>query len=152
MSFPPQLEYAFTLQVDLAPALDFGTTFSGDRRFIPISGGVVTGPRLRGRIVPNTGGDWNAVRPDGVVHVYARYTIEADDGTMIGITNEGYGRASRDTMKSVFEADDPSVASLANGGRDWYTRTSPRFEVAADRDLKPPTRPEYVEIDVYEVL
>lgn len=88
------------------------------------------GPKLNGKILANSGGDWNAVRPDGVIHVYVRYTIQADDGTIIGITNEGYGRASQDTMKSVFEADDLAIASMSNGGREWYTKTSPRFEVA----------------------
>jgi hypothetical protein len=54
---------------------------------------------------------------------------------------------------------------MANGGADWYTRTSPRFEVDVGNkkygwlaksmflgNLKPPQRPGYVEIDVYEVL
>lgn len=101
-----------------------------------------------------TGGDWNAVRDDGVVHLYARYTIQASDGTIIGICNEGYGRAGPETMKTVLEDMDPSKASMTNVGADWYTRTSPRFEVAAHEDsyywltssvflgdLKPPQRP-----------
>jgi hypothetical protein len=54
---------------------------------------------------------------------------------------------------------------MENGGADWYTRTSPRFEVDVGNEkygwlakslflgnLKPPQRPGYVEIDVYEVL
>ncbi|KAJ5618717.1 hypothetical protein N7528_006828 [Penicillium herquei] len=161
----PQIEYVFTLQVDLAPPLDYGSTATGDKRFIPITGGKVTGPRLSGKILGNTGGDWNAVRADGIVHLYARYSIQADDGTIIGICNEGYGRASQETMKVVFEDADPSKASMANEGADWYTRTNPRFEVDVNNEehgwlgrsvflgnLKPPQRPGYVEIDVYEVL
>ncbi|KAJ5701242.1 hypothetical protein N7488_008790 [Penicillium malachiteum] len=96
---------------------------------------------------------------------YARYSIRADDGTIIGICNEGYGRASQETMKVVFEDADPSKVSMANEGADWYTRTNPRFEVDFNNEkhgllgrsvflcnLKPPQRPGYVEIDVYEVL
>ncbi|KAJ6003450.1 hypothetical protein N7451_005997 [Penicillium sp. IBT 35674x] len=165
MPIAPQLEYSFTLHVNLDQPLYFGSTASGDRRFIPITGGSVSGPKLNGRIIPSSGGDWNAVRSNDVVHVYARYSIQADDGTMIGITNEGYGRASQKAMKTIFEDNDPSSASMTNGGKDWYTRTSPKFEVSADNkkfqwlassvflgDLKPPTRLGYVEIDVYEVL
>ncbi|KAJ5246776.1 hypothetical protein N7468_001759 [Penicillium chermesinum] len=165
MPVPPQLEYSFTLHVDLDHPLDFGSTVFGDRRFIPISGGSVSGPKLNGKIIPNSGGDWNTVRSDDVVHLYARYSIQADDGSMIGIINEGYGRDSQKAMKSVFEDADPSSTSMANGGKDWYTRTSPRFELATENkkfqwlissvflgDLKPPTRPGYVEIDVYRVL
>ncbi|PYI14941.1 hypothetical protein BO86DRAFT_436283 [Aspergillus japonicus CBS 114.51] len=165
MPNPPALEYAFTLHVDLAPALDYGSSAVGHRRFIPITGGTVTGPKLQGTIVPHSGGDWNAVRADEVVHVYARYSIRLADGTLVGITNEGYGRASAATMKSVFEDEDPTAASMTNGGREWYTRTLPKFEVGEDRAeyrwltatvflgvLKPPTRQGYVEIDVFEVL
>lgn len=165
MPVPPQLEYSFTLHVDLDHPLDIGSTVSGDKRFIPITGGSVSGPKLNGKIIPNSGGDWNTVRSDDVVHLYARYSIQADDGTMLGIINEGYGRASRTAMKSVFEDADPSSTSMANGGKDWYTRTNPRFELSTENkefqwlvnsvflgDLKPPTRPGHVEIDVYQVL
>lgn len=75
------------------------------------------------------------MRDDGVVHLYARYTIQASDGTIIGICNEAYGRASLETMKTVFEDADPSKTSMTNGGADWYTRASPRFEVASTDDM-----------------
>ncbi|KAJ5141032.1 hypothetical protein N7476_009219 [Penicillium atrosanguineum] len=129
MPVPPQLEYSFTLHVDLDHPLEIGSTVSGDRRFIPITDGSISGPKLNGKIIPNSGGDWNTVRSDDVVHLYARYSIQADDGTMIGIINEGYGRANQKAMKFVFEDADPSSTSMANGGKDWYTRTNPRFEV-----------------------
>jgi hypothetical protein len=157
---PPSLQYVFTLHVDLAPPLDFGSTFSGDRRFIPIVGARVEGPRLKGEILPG-GGDWNAVRPDGVVHVLAKYAIRADDGILIDIHNEGYGRASQSDMAGVF-GNDPSSTSMRNGGSDWYTKMCPRFEVADGPhiwltrcfflgDLLPPQKPNHVKIDVNEV-
>ena len=157
----PKLEYVFTLHVDLAPPLDFGSTHCGDRRFIPIVGGTFSGPRLNGKILPG-GGDWNAVRPDGVVHVLAKYSIQTEDGVMISVTNEGYGRASREDMQAVF-GDDPTKASMKGGGADWYTKTVPKFEVAEGRygwlnrsvflgDLLPPQQPGHVKIEVYEVL
>lgn len=164
---PQELKHVFTLRVDLAPPLDFGNTSSGDRRFIPITGGVVEDARnSSGQIVGKilaVGGDWNAVRPDGVVHVLAKYAIQMDDGTLVNVTNEGYGRASQATMATVF-GDDPASASLVDEGRDWYTKTWPRFEVAAGSrhewlnkscfvgSLLPPQRPNYVVIEVYELL
>ena len=158
---PASIKYAFTLHVDLAPPIDYGATLAGDRRFIPIGGGQVKGPRLTGEILPG-GGDWNAVRADGVVHVLAKYSIKTDDGQLIYIHNEGYGRANQAEMKTVF-GDDPSSASMKNGGADWYTKTWPRFEVGKGPhewltkscflgDLLPPERPNHVKIDVYEVL
>lgn len=178
MPTPPVLEYAFTLHVDLAPPQSFGTTHAGQRRFIPITGGTFSGPRLSGTILPG-GGDWNAVRPDGVVHVFAKYTIRVDspsgttngeEETLISVTNEGYGRASQETMQVVF-GENPAAAHTASGQgeegertKEWYTRTWPRFEVAGNSphawlnrscflgDLLPPEVPNHVKIDVYEVL
>ncbi|OAL07660.1 hypothetical protein IQ06DRAFT_342375 [Phaeosphaeriaceae sp. SRC1lsM3a] len=158
---PASIKYAFTLHVDLAPPLDYGTTFAGDRRFIPILGGQVEGPCLNGEILSG-GGDWNAVRADGVVHILAKYSIKTNDGVLIYIHNEGYGRANQADMKTVF-GNDPSSASMKNGGSDWYTKTFPRFEVGRGPhewltkscflgDLLPPERPNHVKIDVYEVL
>jgi hypothetical protein len=45
-------EYAFTLYVKLAELIDFGNTFNGDRRLIPIVGGHFEGPKLKGDILP----------------------------------------------------------------------------------------------------
>lgn len=171
---PQELKLVFTLRVDLAPPLDFGTTSSGDRRFIPITGGVVedassssSSGKVIGKILAG-GGDWNAVRPDGVVHVLAKYAIQMnndDNGgsTLVNVTNEGYGRASQATMATVF-GDDPASASLVDGGRDWYTKTWPRFEVATGSrhewlnkscfvgSLLPPQKPNHVVIEIYELL
>lgn len=157
----PSLSYAFTLWVNLAEPYDCGTTFAGDRRFIPISGGTFEGPKIRGEIMSG-GGDWNAVRADGVVHVYARYTLKTEDGTLITITNEGHGRANPREMKAVF-ANDFETAKKENGGQKWYTKTWPRFEVENGPhdwlnktcfvgDLRQPDKPGHVVIDVYEIL
>ncbi|KXJ85340.1 hypothetical protein Micbo1qcDRAFT_186690 [Microdochium bolleyi] len=160
---PQELQQVFTLHVDLSTPLEFGNTFSGDRRFIPITGGVVedASGHIVGKILSG-GGDWNAVRSDGVVHVLAKYTIQLDDGTLVNITNEGYGRASQATMSAVF-GNDPTAASMADGGRAWYTKTWPRFEVAPGKhdwlnkacfvgNLLPPREPNYVKIEVYQLL
>lgn len=162
-NMPISTKHAFTLQVELAPSQDFGMTHAGARRFIPITGGTFQGDSIRGKILPG-GGDWNVVRDDGVVEVYAKYTICTDDGTMILVTNMGWGRASQTQMQAVF-GDDPASASLgSDAGASWYTKTSPRFEVARGSkyewlakavfvgDLKPPTKPNAVTIEVYEVL
>lgn len=155
----PTLKYAFTINVELAPAIDFGATFSGDRRFIAITGGSVDGPRLTGKVLSG-GGDWNAVRPDGVVHVFAKYSIQASDGTPISITIEGFGRASQSSIKAIFDGDG---ASASEGGKTWCTKTWPRFEVAPGKwdwlntscfigDLQPPASADRVVIKIYEII
>lgn len=174
MPSPPRLEYAFTLHVDLAPPQDFGTTHAGKRRFIPITGGTFSGPRLNGTVLPG-GGDWNAMRPDGVIHVFAKYTIRVDPPdnsgkeTLISVTNEGYGGPRLQTSEKV-SGENPPAAHAGQEEEEeakrkgWYMRTWPRFEVAEDSphawlnrscflgDLLPPEVPNHVKIDIYEVL
>jgi hypothetical protein len=155
----PGLEYAFTLHVDLLPPLSYGTSDEGDKRFIPISGGKVDGPKLQGTILPG-GGDWNTVHRNGVVDVWARYSIMTSDGTVIGITNAGRGRGSQSVMEGVF---DQGIDAGSDGSVGWYTKTFPQFEVAPGPhewlnrtcfvgDLLVPTERGHVKIDVFEIL
>lgn len=58
------LEHAFTITADIAEAREIGTTPSGYRRVIGITGGTVAGPVLNGEILSD-GGDIIAVTNDG---------------------------------------------------------------------------------------
>lgn len=101
-----------TLRVEIAPPLVIGEVGPGFRRVIPITGGTFEGPQLRGEVLPG-GADWNLTRPDGVAEVWARYTLRADDGTLIGIVNAGL------------------VVPQPDGSR--LARTVPQFEVSGEQ-------------------
>ena len=53
----PELRFAFEIDVEVATPLDLGQTQVGHRRIIPIAGGLVSGPKLQGRILA-FGADW----------------------------------------------------------------------------------------------
>lgn len=150
-----QTQFVFRLDVELDPPIDIGKTYVGERRVIPMVGGTFAGPQIRGRILPG-GADWNVVRPDGVVHLWARYTIETDDGVAIMVTNEGFQQGPPDTMQRILSGQ-PFDKS------QWYARTRPVFEVDHPQydwlnrfvfigDLLPPTDPKKVSIDIHQVL
>ena len=144
----------FRIDVELAPFQDIGEVPGGYRRVIPITGGKFTGERLSGKILPG-GADWNLVRPDGTVHVWARYTLQADDGTLIMITNEGVQPGDPETMAKLLAGEPVDMDSL-------YGRTQPVFEVAGAKYAflnqrmfvgnLTPTGPLSVSIDVDEIL
>lgn len=117
---PPTLEFAFEAAVSVAPRLSLGPVRGLERRVIPITGGVVRGPRLTGRVVPG-GADWQIVQPDGLIDLTARYTIEADDGTLIGVVNRGLRHGPPEVLArlNAGEAVDPGLI---------YFRTTPVFE------------------------
>ena len=92
----------------------------GRRRIIPITGGIVEGPGLTGTVIPG-GADWQIVYTDATIDLTARYTIQATDGTLIGVVNRGLRRAAPDVLARLAagEAVDPALV---------YFRTTPVFE------------------------
>ena len=83
----PDLEYVCELRVQLDPPLTVGQTPRGLRRIIPIIGGTVDGPNLKGTIYDG-GADWQFIRKDGVAELEAHYQFKTDDGVIIYIKNE----------------------------------------------------------------
>lgn len=103
-----------TLRLTTAPLQEVGATPHGARSVYPITGGEFDGPRLRGKVLPG-GGDWVALRSDGVLELDVRITLETDDGARIYMTFTGVRHGA---------AADPAGE---------YFRTLPRFETAAPK-------------------
>jgi len=124
----PRLEFLFAVRlhftrVHLIP--DMPTGFG--RGAVYVDSGTVEGPRLNGRVLPGSGGDWARFRPDGVLSFDARYMIEADDGALILLHNRGYLWGRRpDVMPRI-------RAWIFEGGPEvphdeYYLRSFPTFE------------------------
>jgi hypothetical protein len=86
----PKLEFVYECDATLTPAVEMGRTVEGQRRIIPITGGTVRGPKIRGELL-NGGWDWNLSRNDGAGSVEAAYYMKTDDGVLIRIVNKGVG-------------------------------------------------------------
>jgi hypothetical protein len=85
---PLTLRLVARLRVEIGEFLEVGEVPDGRRRVIPITGGVVDGPEIRGDVVP-LGADWNLVRADGSETVSARYLIRTQDDVLLSVLNEG---------------------------------------------------------------
>jgi Protein of unknown function (DUF3237) len=120
---PPPLTFAFAARITLAAPIEQGIVDGKRKRFIAITGGTVTGPKLNGVILPG-GGDWQSIHSDGLTEISARYSIKAADGTIIAITNPGVRVASPDIIARLSAGEDVDPAL-------YYFRTSPVFEVAS---------------------
>lgn len=118
----PKLDFVFAARVTLGVPLEQGTFAGARRRIIPITGGVVEGPRFKGEVLPG-GADWQALREgDGNTQIYARYSLRHADGTIVSVTNPGVRRGPTDVMAKLAagEVVDPE---------QYYFRASPQFEV-----------------------
>ena len=117
----PALEHVFTARVTVATPLELGQTSAGRRRVIPITGGTVSGPRLQGQVLAG-GADWQSVLADGTAHLVARYTLLADDGTLISVVNRGVRRGPPEVLARL-------VAGEIVEPSEYYFRAAPSFEV-----------------------
>jgi hypothetical protein len=126
----PKLEFVFEIRLYFTRVHTLGEMPSGaGRGAVYVDGGTITGPRLSGKVLPGSGGDWALFRPDGVLATDARYMLEADDGTLILLYNRGYlwGRTP-DVIPRIQDF-------MFRGGppvphHEFYLRSAPTFEVA----------------------
>jgi hypothetical protein len=111
------------LVVKIAEPIEIGHIAGNLRRMIPIAGGEVLGPRIRGKVLPG-GSDFQLMRMDGVTDLQARYVIEIEERQFIYVENSGVRYGPPDLMEKLRrgEAVDPALI---------YFRTTPRFETAA---------------------
>ena len=122
---PPGLSFAFRilLQFDAGPRLRFEPAFQAGRRgFVAVQGCSVEGPRLSGRVLPRSGGDWPRLWQSGLTEFEAHYLLEAADGTPIYIHNRGLAYATPEVQARI-ESGMPVPADQT------YCRVTPRFEV-----------------------
>jgi hypothetical protein len=146
-------EPIFRIRADLGEIVELGATPYGGRRMIPILGGRVEGPKLKGRILPG-GADWQIILGNGVADIQARYAIESDAGGRVVVKSDGMRHGPREVLEAIARGEkvDPSR---------YYFRTVMRFE-AADPALawmdkiialaRGEREQLMVRLDVYEVL
>lgn len=123
----PGLQFAFriVLHFDAGARLRFEPAYrSGRRGFVAVQGGQIEGPRLDGRVLPQSGGDWPRFWPGGLVEFEAHYQLEASDGTPIYIHNQGIAWSSPEALARI-------EAGQTVAPEESYCRVTPRFEVPA---------------------
>lgn len=148
----PTLTHIADFAIQVAAPITVGQSHEGLRRVVPILGGRITGPRLRGSILP-AGADFQVIRADGFTTLEAKYVARMDDGAMVYVVNLGVRFGPPEVMARI-AAGEPVDPALI------YFRTTPRFETDAPgyqwmtRPLFVATgarHPDRVEISVFEV-
>jgi hypothetical protein len=101
-----------TLEVSFGAMTTIGATPAGLRRIAPVTGGLFDGPRLRGVVIG--GADWVINRPDAVMAVDVRLTLQTEDGAAIYLAYNGRFLAAPEVMARFGRGAqlDPSEYSL----------------------------------------
>jgi hypothetical protein len=119
----PGLLHVADLVVRIGEPIEIGRISGNLRRMIPIAGGEVLGPRIRGKVLPG-GADYQLMRADGVTDLQARYVIETEDAQLIYVENSGVRHGPPELMEKLRRGEPVDPALI-------YFRTTPRFETAA---------------------
>jgi hypothetical protein len=112
-----------SLRIDLAAIANIGRTPVGRRRIAPVAGGVFTGERIEGIVLPG-GADWVLVRPDDNFTIDVRLTLQARDGGLIYLSYQGLFRSSPENHERLRRRE-------ILPPQDYSIRTVARFETGA---------------------
>jgi hypothetical protein len=105
-----------------------GQAHFGRRMIAVLTGGVVGGERLKGRVVPG-GGDWATIDDKDTLRLDARVTFETHDGALIFLSYRGVLRP----MKRVREYSVRGGPKTLEERQQIYFRTTPMFETGDER-------------------
>ena len=93
----PKLEHVFDLHLQLGKPTDVGKVGpSGSRRVVPVNGGTLEGPGLKGKILP--GIDFQIIQPDGLTELDAHYVVQLESGDLLYVTNRGMRHGPPDVL------------------------------------------------------
>lgn len=127
----PQLEHIADLTVQVSAPIEAGQVSGlnsrGRRRIIPITGGVLSGPQLHGRVLPG-GADFQLVVSNTTTDLDARYMLALDGpqhaGEHIFVQNHAIRRGSADDIARLVRGEPVDPAAI-------YFRCVPTFEVSS---------------------
>lgn len=119
-----KLVQEFTLSATLKPPLPIGPGPIGTRMYYEVTGGELSGERLRGSVLG--GGEWALIGPDGFLRIDVRLQLRTHDGAHLYVQYRG-----------LLEMNDAVLGSLATGAGtaygDQYFFTNPRLETGDAR-------------------
>jgi hypothetical protein len=90
---------------------------------IPILGGTFHGDGFGGTLLAG-GADWQVIYPDGSTDLEARYTLVAEDGALIQVTNRGMRRGDPVELGKLNRGEPADMSRI-------YFRTVATFETSA---------------------
>lgn len=118
----PTFVFFCEARVEIGEAQELGICPRGQRRFVPVLGGRFWGDEFEAKVLPG-GGDWQIIRPDGVVEIDTRYTLETKDGNLIYLQNKGIRHQQDGTYMRTFSNFETSEGPYAWLNQDLFIST-----------------------------
>ncbi len=117
---PPALVPMARIVVEVGAVVSLGGAAKhGERRYVPLGAGTVSGPELQGTLVEG-GVDWQVQRADGATDISAHYVIRTTDGALIEVQSDGLRHGPPEVMARLARGE-PVAA------HEYFFRTTMRF-------------------------
>ncbi|MCE2658267.1 MAG: DUF3237 domain-containing protein [Rubrivivax sp.] len=123
---PPALVPMAHVDCEVGDLVTLGRAKYGERRYVPIRGGLISGPELQGRIVEG-GIDWQVARADGVLDIAAHYVVEAPDGALIEVQSDGMRHGPPEVLAALARGESPPASSYFFRTRVLFTTGAPAW-------------------------
>ena len=119
----PRLLAMCRIACEVGEVVSLGAAPRGERRFVPLTGGTVSGPEFSGSVLAG-GVDWQLQRSDGTLEIDAHYVLRAHDGALVEVHSAGLRHGPPEVMARLArgEAVDPAA---------YFFRTCVRFTTGA---------------------
>lgn len=111
------------VRCEVGAIVSLGTAPRGERRYVPLLGGTVEGPELRGRILEG-GVDWQWQRSDAVLEIAAHYVVQTPDGALVEVQSDGLRHGPAPVMERLARGE-PVARD------EYFFRTLVRFTTGA---------------------
>lgn len=119
----PALEFLTELSVEVEAPIDVGPAPAGHRRLVPITGGVVSGPELNGRVLRG-GADFQVLHSPELTELDARYIVHTDGGALVHVHNRALRHGSAGDLGKLNRGEEVDPAAI-------YFRCSLRFTTSS---------------------
>ncbi|MFL4477818.1 DUF3237 family protein [Paeniglutamicibacter sp. ORCA_105] len=122
-----------TIDIEVSPTIDIGTTAQGILRVAPIRGGRVSGFGKSGKVL-DAGADFQRYPTADLAHLEANYVLELDDGHRILVENRAVRSADPEDLNRMIAGETvepsrvyfrcvPALSADDSGPHAWMNRT-----------------------------
>jgi hypothetical protein len=119
----PSLSLLCTIECEVDEIVSLGQAPAGERRFVPLGHGRVSGPVLDGELIEG-GVDWQWRRADGALEIDAHYALRLADGAVVEVRSVGLRHGPPEVMAALARGDEVPPSA-------YYFRTAVRFTTGA---------------------
>lgn len=120
-----KLNPLFRMQITLGKRYPIGPVPKGRRSVLALEDGIVSGPKINGKIMP-VGGEFELIDAEGVYHVNVRLVIQTDDLANIYVQYFGVAQLNPAAISKI-----QNQQTIDFG--ETYFVTQPRFETSHEK-------------------